>query len=699
MTELVLRNTPKIAELFIFESCESADDCDTYEIFARDKNIVIAGSSKIAKAMGYYRYLKDYCNVIITSGDYDISYIKTAPLPEEKITHRVVQKLRMAFTYERYSAEVDSWGFDRWEKELDFLAMHGVNTPLILAGCDGVLYKTLMDFRFKKEVALEFIAGSNYFYHQLKGNIFGFLPIFSVDYFDKKIEVGKKATERAIELGMAPVHQGFISAVPFSFRRNYTKTDLIKRPVWNQFPPAMTIEPGDNIHIGIFQKAYLEKQRELLGEVHNYLFDPMVDVNFKGYKTFVEKTIVMYINLIKAFDNEAVWFVHSDAIDNFPERFQGIVIIDETGKDCFEHNGFNGNDFVVGYKGNLNGRTVICGDMKTLSENPYLKISSQFKNAVGTGLFFDSDANNPVFYNLAAEMLTCDSEMNLQSFFNSYSSRRYGTDAFGEFLSELQEICYNKNSKLNLASAVCARPCTELLHTAPFDTFDLPYDNKALFKLVKKTVESGAKMNEYFRADLQDAMRQVLSNVLYPIFQQTVACFKNKAIEPFEKTTNAFIEIMTDIDRLLKTVPATNMYTHMQSARQLSDTKEISQNLEVNFMMYHTTFGPIKNSVLFDRNWREWGGMVKDLYLKRWYIFFRMMASYFDKPKKFKDMSKRRPYDRNEFSGTILTQRYEYAENEWIKDYIPRPSEIGEEDVVDVIKELIEKYEPIIAEF
>ena len=85
MTDLVFRNTPKIAELFIFEDCIANNGCDTYEISSREKSIVIAGSSKIAKAMGYYRYLKEFCNVLITSGDFDISYIKTAPLPDKKI--------------------------------------------------------------------------------------------------------------------------------------------------------------------------------------------------------------------------------------------------------------------------------------------------------------------------------------------------------------------------------------------------------------------------------------------------------------------------------------------------------------------------------------------------------------------------------------------------------------------------------------
>ncbi len=700
MINFVQRNTPKIEEIFVFEALETNDSFDCYEVFSRDKNIVIKGNSKIAQAMGYYRYLKEYCNVLITDGNYDISYVKTAPLPDKKISYKVNQKLRLTFSYERYAAEIDGWGFDRWEKELDFLAMHGVNCPLILAGSDGVLFKALTEeFRIKKEAALEFIAGSQFYYNQLKGNLFGYLPIFSIDYLEKKIEVGRKATERAVELGMAPIHQGFISAVPFTFRRNYTKADLIKRPLWNHFPPAMSIEPTDDIHIDVFQNAYLSKQRELLGVVHNYLFDPISDVDFKGYYTFVEKSVNMYINYIKKFDPEATWFVHSKSIDKYPSRIDGMVVIDENGDDYKRTDGFNGNDFVVGYKGNLNGRTVLCGNMTELSKNPYAKIKQEFENAVGTGNFFDSDNCNTVFYNLACEMLTLDGEVDLAKYFEKYSLCRYGTVNFSEFLMKLHQLVYNDNSVLNLASTVCARPCSELYHTAPNDTFEYPYDNKELYSLVKSVMASDTKKNDLFRKDIQDVMRQVLSNVLYPIYQQTVACFRNKAIEPFEKTTNAFVEIMGDIDRLLKTVPETNMFTHMQIARQLGDTKEINQNLEVNFMMYHTIFGPLKNSLIFDTNWREWGGMVRDFYLKRWYIFFRMMASYFDKPKKFKDMSKKRPFDRNLYADTLLSKRLEYAENEWVKDYIPRPSGIGEEDTIDVINELIEKYDAIITEF
>ncbi len=699
MKDFVLRNTPKIADSFEFRACEADGGCDTYQIFTEDKKVIICGNNKVAQAMGYYRYLHDYCNVLLVSGDYDISYIKSAPLPESKTTCTVKQKIRMAMTSERYAAEADCWGFDRWEKEIDFMAMNGVNTPLMLIGSDGVLYKMLIDMRIKPDAVTSFISGSNYWYRQLTGNLFGYLPLGSEEYFNKKIEIGRMITEREKELDMSPVHQGHLPTVPFAFRRHYPKTDLIKLPEWNEFPPAMTIAADDFGYLRIFVKTYLEFQRNLLGEVHNYIFDPLTDVDFKGYHTFLDDIGDHFLEILEEFDGEGKWFVHSKSLPELKNKFEKTVIIDEDGTDFEKFSGFAGNDFVLGFRGNLFGRTVLCGDMETLSENPYLAVKEKYENAVGTGLFFDSDAENPAFYALAAKMLTADKKVDLDSFLTDFSVCRYGSDDFADDVKTLVKLCYCKGSQLNQASALCARPCTQIKHTAPFDTFERPYDNKELLKFVKSALANETKKNDNYRKDMSSVLRQVLSNVLEPLYKQATRCFFEKMIAEYEQTSNAFLEICQDIDRLLKTVPDNNLYYHLDAARQLSDTKELRQNLEINFLMYHTSYGPVKNSRLYDVAWREWGGMVAHFYTNRWYKYFKMLAAYFDKPKKLKDISKHQFYERNAYAGTLLAQRLEYIETEWIRDYVPRPTGIGEEDAIAVMNELIEKYEPIINEF
>ena len=469
-------------------------------------------------AMGYYRYLREYCSVMLINGDYDISYVKNAPLPEKEISFTVRQRIRMAMTYERFACQVDAWGIDRWSKEIDFMAMHGVNTPLALVGSDAVLYKMLEEMLIKKEANVSYISGGVFWYRQLRGNLFGYLNYDSEEYFDKKLSIGKFVTQREKELDMSPVHQGFLLTVPFSFRRHYPKARLIKLPVWNSFPPAMTIDPNDRGYIELFNKLYLEKQRELLGEVHNYIFDPLSDVDFKGYSSFVEKSGKAFLEFLDSFDSEGVWFVHSKSLVSADFKSDNIVIIDEYGDEYSKNNGYNGHDFVVGMKGNLDGRTVIAGDMESAAANPYLSAREKYDNAVGTGLFFDSDEENPLFYLLCARMLTCAGKADLNEFLTEYSGLRYGTKAYAPALLQLQKLCYCRGSALNQASALCARPGGEIEHTAPFDTFERPYKNSELYALVKAVLKIDEKKNDNFRKDFVQVMRQVLSNSLRPFW-------------------------------------------------------------------------------------------------------------------------------------------------------------------------------------
>ena len=54
MKELILRNTPDIADAFEMRECDSVNGSDHYEVFCENDKIVICGNCKISQAMGYY---------------------------------------------------------------------------------------------------------------------------------------------------------------------------------------------------------------------------------------------------------------------------------------------------------------------------------------------------------------------------------------------------------------------------------------------------------------------------------------------------------------------------------------------------------------------------------------------------------------------------------------------------------------------
>ena len=51
------------------------------------------------------------------------------------------------------------WDWERWEKEIDWMAMHGINMPLSITGMEVVWYNLLKRIGYTTEEINEFISG------------------------------------------------------------------------------------------------------------------------------------------------------------------------------------------------------------------------------------------------------------------------------------------------------------------------------------------------------------------------------------------------------------------------------------------------------------------------------------------------------------------------------------------------------------
>ncbi len=695
MFDFIQRNTPKIIDNFIVRKIDSDNGYDHYEIYSEVKKVVLAGNSNLSLAMAYYRYLNEYCNVIITSGDYDISYIATTPLPEEKITYTSKQKIRARTSYEMFSLEGNYWGFDRWEKEIDFMAMHGINTALQPVGFDGVLYRTLCDIGVKEDLSVEFSSGPAFLMRQLTGNIAGTNSVNSKEYLERKIYIGKQITQREKHMGITPVFPAMMPSVPFSIRRKYIKMDIFKAPLWHNLPPIFCMKP-DNAFFGIFNKKFLEFQRDLLGETNSYIVEPLYDVNMKGYNSHLVALGRALNELFDEFDENAVCYTHLSSINSeffkkaSHERFIIINDSDEENPDFLRD-----KKHLVAIKGNRYGRTGLCGDIDKISRCPYAVVKSE--NLLGSAVELDTFSENPMYCAAVLESIKTDEAFDADSFVKDFAKKRYRTESFTDEVIKLKNLCYNTDECAG--SIICARPSTKLKHTAPFDTLERKYDFKEIYSIAKNILENDATKNDKMRLDIVSFVRQFLSEFAYPVYLTATAFFKEENARDYEQASNLFLEICQDMDRLLKTQESTNLSTVYEKAHELGNNKEEMQAIDINFLMYHTIWGPFDRSVLYDTAWTEIGGMVKDFYAQRWFMYFRALAAYFDNPKKLKDYSKKQPLDRNEYNGSYQHKRLTLFENNFLENYIPRKDGIGEEDTIEVAKEIIEKYSEVVNQF
>lgn len=141
MQELIKRNTPEIADRFALEIEDRRDGKSFYEIEACDDKIVLRGDCKISLAMAYYRYLKDCCGVNLAHcGNDRIGNITEAPLPAGKTVRIIEQDKRAYMNYCTFSYSARWWDWERWEREIDYMAMRGINMPLSIVGYEAVLF-------------------------------------------------------------------------------------------------------------------------------------------------------------------------------------------------------------------------------------------------------------------------------------------------------------------------------------------------------------------------------------------------------------------------------------------------------------------------------------------------------------------------------------------------------------------------------
>lgn len=700
MLDLIKRNTPHIACAFTLKTIERENGKSVYNLSALDGKILLEGDCKISQAMAYYRYLKDYCGVNLSHcGNTAIGEITAAPLPDREIHHVIEQDRRVYMSYRTFGYSCIWWDWERWEREIDFMAMNGINMPLSVVGTEAVWYYTMRDFKYSETGALTYLSGPGFWAWQLMGNLCGYFPLADKDYIESRLKLGKKIIDREVELGMTPIQQGFSGIIPKSISRLFRSAKITMLPGWRNFPVNYMVDPLDPL-FRKFGMALLEKQRQLFGAHHYYACDPFNESKpkskVKNYLWMVGRAID---NLFKDFDADSVWVMqprtlHEPLIKSVPKG--RLLILDLEGDKYDRTEGFWGHDFVVGRVHNYGDRNTLHGSLRELASNSFISIKEQYPNACGTGLFMEGIRQNPLYYDLAFTMLTESKPMELDGWLKDYARRRYNSDeeCLAKAVNALYESCYNEDcTGRETGSVVCARPSTRLLHTAPGDTLKIRYDNKKLLEAAELLLKAEKASGDGYLFDACDLVRQLLSNHENLLYSRAVEGFYAKDVNAFERSSNMFMKILEDMDALLQTRPELTLSANLKQAAACAVSEKEKQNFELNLLSQLTLWGPMNNTVSYDYAWKEWGGMIDTYYSKRWHSFFEQLAVFFKK-RNFVTETRKQFEERNIYAGNKFYKNYEKFEKQWLSTV--SPDEPSDGDTLEIARELVEKYKKSI---
>lgn len=675
---------------------------DSYCITAENGTLYVKANNYISACMGIYDYLKKYCGVQLSWCGNRAIHITELTMFDGVFSREIEQKFRVYMNYCTLDYSMCWWDFSRWEKEIDFMAMNGINMPLAVIGSEAVLYETLLEYGFSEREALDSISGPAFWAWQLMTNIEGYIPPKDKSYVYRRAELGKKILERYIEFGMQPIQQGFSGHVPMLFKSKFPDAKILEQRGWCGFPKTAQLDPLDPLFLD-FGKSYLHNLERIFGNYHYLACDPFHEgtppKRWSWYLKAVGKTIN---HMYESFDSNSVWVMQTWSMRKHIVKAvpkERLLLLDINSEKTLSNKNLWGYPVVAGMLHNFGGKNAMQGKLKLHCSNRYLKLKSNGANVVGTGMFMEGIEQNPVIYDLQLELLTSSKQIDCSEWLDDYIRRRYGK--YSETLRKAWDIfletCYSSSNDYQeneVGSALAARPQLMPIRTGPCCYTKIYYDTKLFEKAVSlfKSVSDEFGESDGYQYDLCDLVRQALSNRFYTNQSDFADAYSRKDIEALKILSEKQLNLLQDMDSFLANRSEFSLSRWIEDSHRLAGDEQEKKYFDFNARTLITLWGDVYGeNMLYDYSWREWSGLIGEFYFVRWKMFYDEVISQLEKGRYVDvlctaDFVKRKNYIKSDFG-----KRLNDFENKWINTYseYPYPSD---KNVVSDAQMLIKKW-------
>lgn len=674
-----------------------------YEVTSQAGKIVLRGDCPVSVAMALNAYLTEVCRINYSwNGNREIR-LREFPIPAAPIRRTIDQKYRVYMNYCTLCYSMAWWDWPRWEKEIDFMAMKGINMPLAVVGTEKVWFDTLVELGLSRTESLHCISGPAFWAWQLMTNIDSYMPPSDEKYIDERAGLGKKIMDRYLEFGMFPIQQGYSGHLPMIAREKFPAAKIQAKAEWCDFPATAQLDPTDPLFPKI-GRIFLEKQDALFGSHHFYACDPFHEgTPPKKRPGYLKKVARAIDQVYRGFDPQSIWVMQSwslrRGIVKAVERSR-LLILDIDGNRAKGTHNFWKYPFVSGHLHNFGGKNSLHGDLDGVAQNAYIQLKNRGANVVGTGLFPEGIEQNPVYYDLVFDIGARDGAVDPSAWLRDYVRRRYGADSAPaqEAWALLRQSCYRKNAGYEQedGSIICCRPAMHPKHAAPNDKLIRSYDNDVLIRALNLLLQARGELaaSDGYQFDVCDLTRQVLSNRALELHGRITALCEAKDIPGAEQKIAEFLTLLEDVDTLVSHRSELTLARWINDAHRLATDPAEKKYYDKCARTLITLWGDIgRDPALCDYAWREWGGLIREYYLPRWKTYYNMVL---ENLKKGLDTPDNSPggqlfFDRPRTRATETGKTISAFEYEWIdtlSDY-PEPTD---KDVLPCVEELVRKY-------
>ncbi len=641
--ELVSRIIPDHKSQFIFKL--SPGKQSWFKISASNGKIKIEGNSPVSISAGLHRYMKNYLNTSVSWTNFQPILPDKLPLPKTTVEEHSPYNFVTYMNYCTFGYSTVYWNWERWEKEIDWMALNGVTHPLAMVGVEQVWMNFLKKTGYSETEAKHFLTGPVYLPWLLMGNMETLGGPMPDEWFIRQVELQKKILERMRSYGMSPIFQAFYGMVPTNFKTKFPNTKVVEQGKWNTFDRPDVFSPLDP-EFNRLAKLWYDEYTALFGKAEYYAGD----LFHEGGKTGGLDVTACAKEVQKAMlqhNPQSVWVVQSWGTNPTPELLKGLspdhsLVVElcaEYWHRWKDNKGYVGIPWVWSNISNWGGNIGLHGRLDAIASQPTDALSDKDASKTLTGIGFTPEGieTNPVVSDLWSDMIWTSKAPDMTSWINRYAQCRYHSNlpSLQQAWQGFYHTAYGTypESRRPSEPVFCANPSLNVKTVSAWSQSKIFYNPDEFAKacVIFLLDAEQLKNNINYRYDAIDMIRQYISNLGRSTYASIQEAWKTKNRAAFDESTARFLQLIKDQDELLLTHPGFCLQPWLQDARDAGSTQGIKDQYEYYNRLILTSWDTVEGS-LNDYTHRELGGLLGTYYYKRWELFFNYLHQAWDNP-------------------------------------------------------------------
>jgi alpha-N-acetylglucosaminidase len=658
---LVSRVLPAHAGEFSFEMISAEGSKDVFEIDAKSGKIVLRGNSALSIAVAFNWYLHYQVKAGYDwQADQPLSVPGSLPVPPKKIHQVCMARDRFFLNYCTFGYTFPFMGYPEWQRFIDWMAMNGINHPLLQCGQEATWLKVWESYGLSDEQIRAYFTGPAHLPWHRMTNIDKWAGPLPTSYIDGQRDLQIKILAQARELGMTPILSGFSGHVPEALKSAIANVAITRIPgAWAGFDSAFGtwfLAPADPLFKDI-QVRFLKEQSAMYGTDHLYAIDPFNEITPPSWdpQYLAQVAHSIYDGMV-AGDPDAKWYQMSWTFNFKPQWLKAdggaqtpfaamttsvpvgkLIYLDYFGEEHEMYNRtdmFAGAPFIWNYLGNFGGSTYMSAPLARVTD----RIAKALKvpNCVGVGSTLEGINTNPIIYEMTFEQpWHADGTIDLPRWADQYAERRCGWDdpavvkAWGilrdQLLDSQQPIHASRNS------AVTDTPGFEDISEAKPNPKDFPPITPAeQMSRLAGAIDalSGAsdrsQTADGYQYDVVNFVRQYLTDEGDDARERMFAAYNRQDLAAFRTEGARLLGDIRDLDQLVGTRHEYLLGTWIHDARRWASSPAEGNFYERNARLIVSSWGA-PGGDLTDYARREWNGLLETYYFPRWEAFIKQV--------------------------------------------------------------------------